>query len=517
MATEAAARFHWESIVAQDRTRTPTGAPANGPALNWREIDRVLVELDLKGAFIRDVAQTGPATLLFSLHRPAAPQRGIGPGRLTLLCRLAGGSRLHRTAEPFPAGRARPSRFVTFLRAHVRNSRIDSALQLGTERIVRIRCGAAARRRIIWLRLWSGASNCVVTDDRGTILETLFRRPQRGETAGSRFAPPVQVGGRDPQRYRLRPLAGAGDYNARLDAHYRSRERIARAVTDAHAACIRFERERRRRAIRIARLRAALRHAADYQAMRAAGQTILANAHLLDRSVSRLPSADGGAEITLNPQWSPADNASRYFREYRRRRAAVERLQTELAAGQRHWQAFRALGPVVSAPDAGAASKPASRHSSGGAAGGPGTLFASAGWVLRVGRSAIASDAILRHAAGGNDYWFHCRDHPGAHVFLSARRGRNPPLPVLLDAATLAVFFSKARRNGHADVHYTQVRNLRRVKGGEPGAVVPMHEKNLFVRLERARLRRLLGRAGSGGDAGAEQAVPAPGQPRHPL
>ena len=495
--------------MAHDRTRTSSGAQAFGPALNWREIDRVLVELDLTGTFIRDVAQTGPATLLFSLHRPAAPERGIGPGRLALLCRLAGGSRLHRTAEPFPGGRAPLSRFVTFLRAHVRNSRIDSALQLGTERIVRIRCGAGARRRIIWLRLWSGASNCVVTDDRGTILETLFRRPQRGETAGSRFAPSVQVGGRDPLRYRLRPLAGAGDYNARLDAHYHSRERIARAVSDAHAARIRFERERRRRAIRIARLRAAVRHAADYHAMRAAGQAILANAHLLDRSVSRLPAADGGAEITLNPRWSPVENASRYFREYRRRRAAVERLQAELAAAQRHWQEFRALGPAVSATDADAASKPAARHSSGGAAGGPGNLFASAGWVLRVGRSAVASDAILRHAARGNDYWFHCRDHPGAHVFLSARRGKSPPLPVLLDAATLAVFFSKARRNGHADVHYTQVKNLRRVKGGEPGAVVPLREKNLFVRLERARLRRLLGPA--------EQAVAAPGQPRHPL
>ncbi len=507
--------------MAHDRTRTSSGAQAFGPALNWREIDRVLVELDLAGTFIRDVAQTGPATLLFSLHRPAAPDRSIGPGRLTLLCRLAAGSRLHRTAEPFPGGRAPPSRFVTFLRAHVRNSRIDSALQLGTERIVRIRCGAGARRRIIWLRLWSGASNCVVTDDRGTILEALFRRPQRGEAAGSRFAPSIQVGGRDPQRYRLRPLSGAGDYSARLDAHYRARERIARAASDAHAARIRFERERRRRAIRIARLRAAVRHAADYQAMRAAGQTILANAHLLDRSVSRLPAADGGAEITLNPRWSPAENASRYFREYRRRRAAVERLQGELAAAQRHWQAFRALGPAVSATDAGAAPKPASRPSSGGASGGasggPGNLFASAGWVLRVGRSAVASDAILRHAARGNDYWFHCRDHPGAHVFLSARRGKNPPLPVLLDAATLAVFFSKARRNGHADVHYTQVKNLRRAKGGEPGAVVPMREKNLFVRLERARLRRLLGPADSGGDAGAEQAVRSPGQPRHPL
>ena len=335
--------------MAHDRTRIASGAPANGPALNWREIDQVLVELELNGTFIRDVAQAGPATLLFSLHRPASPERGTGPHRLTLLCRLAGGSRLHRTAERLPSGRGPAPRFVSFLRAHVRNSRIDSALQLGTERIVRIRCGAGPRRRLIWFRLWSGASNCVVTDEQGIILEALFRRPQRGETAGARFVPSVRIDDRDPRRYRLRPLAGAGDYNARLDAYHRGRERIARACGDAHAGRVRFERERRRRAIRIAGLRAALKRAADHRAMRAAGQAILASAHRIDRGAIRLPATDGGPDIALNPAWSPAENASRYFREYRRRRATAERLRADLASARRDWQAFRARGPVADA------------------------------------------------------------------------------------------------------------------------------------------------------------------------
>ncbi len=507
--------------MAHDRTRITSRLATSGASLNWREIDRVLVELKLAGTIIRDVAQTGPATLLFLLHRPGAPERGVGPARLTLMCCLAAGaSRLHRTAAPFPSGREPAPRFVNFLRAHVRNSRIVSALQLGTERIVRIHCGAGVRPRIIWFRLWSGASNCVVTDEQGTILEALFRRPQRGETAGSRFDPSVHGGGRDAQRYRLRPLYGAGDYNARLDASHQARERIERALRDAHAVRLRFERERQRRAIRIARLRAALKRAADYRAMRVAGQTILANAHLIDRAATRLPATDGGADITLIPGWSPAENASRYFREYRRRRAAVERMRTELADAQRHWEAFRARGPVACVADAGAASKPASgqptRPPSRGAASVPGSLFQSTGWVLRVGRSASANDAILRYAARGNDYWFHCRDHAGAHVFLTAQRGKNPPLAVLLDAATLAVFFSKARRNGKADVHYTQVKNLRRVKGGEPGAVMPLREKNLFVRLDPARLRRLLGAGVTGGDADAQRPVSAPATPRHP-
>ena len=489
------------------------------PSMNWREIDQVLTELRLPGAFIRDVAQTDAATLLFALHRPGDRQRGIGPARITLLCSFAAGaSRLHRTTAPFPARRVPTPRFVSFLRAHLGNGRIDSALQLATERIVRIRCGAGARRRIVWFRLWSGASNCLVTDERGIILDALFRRPQRSEVAGGRFDPCAGLAlgraptarGADPDRYQLRHLDGDGDYNARLDAHYRARERIEQGMRDAHTARLRFEGERQRIATRIVRLRAALNRATGYETLRAAGQTILANAHLIDRAATRLAAPDGGDPIPLFPGWSPADNARRYFLEYRRQRAAVERLQTELAEMRSRWEVFRAQGHGPFLEAVAAASTPAPRRPSRAAALGPGSRYHSAGWVLCVGRSASANDAILRHAARGNDYWFHCRDHPGAHVFLTAQRGKSPPLAVLLDAAALAAFFSKARRNGQADVHYTQVKHLRRVKGGAPGAVLPLREKNLFVRLDQARLRRLLGSRDAGGDPGPQQPGPPP-------
>jgi predicted ribosome quality control (RQC) complex YloA/Tae2 family protein len=74
-----------------------------------------------------------------------------------------------------------------------------------------------------------------------------------------------------------------------------------------------------------------------------------------------------------------------------------------------------------------------------------------------------------------------------------AQRGKSPPLETLLDAANLALFFSKARRIGQADIHYTQVKNLRRAKDRAPGSVIPMREKNLFVRLDQTRLDLLLG------------------------
>jgi len=58
----------------------------------------------------------------------------------------------------------------------------------------------------------------------------------------------------------------------------------------------------------------------------------------------------------------------------------------------------------------------------------------------------------------------------------------------MLDAGNLALFYSKGRSSGHGDVYYTQVRYLRRVKGGKRGLVIPTGEKTLFARLERERI-----------------------------
>ena len=126
-------------------------------------------------------------------------------------------------------------------------------------------------------------------------------------------------------------------------------------------------------------------------------------------------------------------------------------------------------------------------------------MLASGPFTLLVGRTARQNDDLLRRARG-TDYWLHCRDYPGAHVFVRHLAGKSVPLETLLDAGTLAVFFSKARTSGRADVYYTQVKHLRRPRrprtggrgAGGPGRVIPTRERNLFITLDQARIDRLL-------------------------
>ena len=122
----------------------------------------------------------------------------------------------------------------------------------------------------------------------------------------------------------------------------------------------------------------------------------------------------------------------------------------------------------------------------------PGLDFLIDGWQIIVGRDATENDDLLRHTVKGADMWLHVRDYHGGYVFIKNRPGKTVPLEILLAAGNLAVYFSKARKNGSADLYYTQVKHLRRAKNAPKGTVLPTNEKNLFIKLDDAKIRKIL-------------------------
>jgi predicted ribosome quality control (RQC) complex YloA/Tae2 family protein len=123
---------------------------------------------------------------------------------------------------------------------------------------------------------------------------------------------------------------------------------------------------------------------------------------------------------------------------------------------------------------------------------GPGVRTTSGGFQIIAGRNAKENDELLRHYVKGNDMWLHTRDFPGGYVFIKFRRDKSIPLEVLLDAANIAVLYSKGRNNRSVDLYYTQVKYLRRAKDSKTGLVLPTQEKNLTIKPEPERIARLL-------------------------
>jgi predicted ribosome quality control (RQC) complex YloA/Tae2 family protein len=77
---------------------------------------------------------------------------------------------------------------------------------------------------------------------------------------------------------------------------------------------------------------------------------------------------------------------------------------------------------------------------------------------------------------------------------------RTDPVPeqALIDAAHLALHYSKSRSARGADVTYTRKKNVSKPRGAKPGLVQVREEKVLRLRREPERLTRLLMSAGEG-------------------
>jgi len=119
------------------------------------------------------------------------------------------------------------------------------------------------------------------------------------------------------------------------------------------------------------------------------------------------------------------------------------------------------------------------------------------GHEILCGRTNAQNDRLTLKTARGNDVWLHVgRGHAGSHVVVRVPKGKTASLETLLDAATIAVHFSKARGAAKAEVVYTKAKHVRKPKGAPAGSVVPAQTKTLFVRLDEARLRRLLDGSG---------------------
>lgn len=109
-----------------------------------------------------------------------------------------------------------------------------------------------------------------------------------------------------------------------------------------------------------------------------------------------------------------------------------------------------------------------------------------------VGRGSAHNDELTFKVARPWHVWFHVRGSPGAHVVVPLRKDGSLPPEVLLDAAHLALHHSDLKGEPRGEVSYVPVKRVRKGRDAPPGAVTFTGEKTLMLRMEPARLSRLL-------------------------
>ncbi len=478
-------------------------------SLNCAEIDLILNELDLAGSFIQNVVQPSYDAIALYTYRGARvcpgdaalseslPREAIS--RVVLVCLAPGVCRIHETRRKVPRN-DKPLRFMEFLRSRVKGARIEEAIQLNSDRIIRLTLSRADETLFMYIRLWSGAANVIVTDSEGIIQDVFFRRPKRGETTGEKWEPPAPKAMASGTAFAVREIAGEGSFGERVERWYAehasalSREALVSEARRRHAA----RRSRLETALsRLEKKRVEFLHADSW---RRQGDLLTANIYRIspgDAFVEVIDYENGDAtmRIPLDPRLKPQDNAAALYLKYRKAVSGLQELTDDIESTKRVIASLDAeLAAIEAEPNPLVIQKTMRRQNKPRQQLDkryPGLTFRKDGWIMLVGRTAAENDELLRRHVRGQDMWLHTRDWPGGYVFIKSRAGKTVPLEILLDAGTLALFYSKGRKAGSADLYYTQVKYLRRAKGAPKGTVLPSNERNLSVKLDDARLKAL--------------------------
>ncbi len=88
---------------------------------------------------------------------------------------------------------------------------------------------------------------------------------------------------------------------------------------------------------------------------------------------------------------------------------------------------------------------------------------------ISVGRNNLQNEYVTFTLARNDEWFFHVQGYPGSHVILHVL---SPTKQQIQAAASLAAYYSKARAANFVSVEYTQVRHVRKLPGGFPGAVL---------------------------------------------
>ncbi|MEL3906720.1 MAG: NFACT family protein [Treponema sp.] len=466
-------------------------------SLNCAEINLILKELQLEGMYIQKIVQSSYSMMVLHLYKTR-------PVNL-LICLEGGACRLHETRRKIPKF-DKPLRFMELLRSRIKGAKIIQAEQLNNDRIIKLVLETEAGTLDLYIRLWSGAANMILTD-KGIIVDAFYRRPSRREISGEPWREPAAVSaleGTPEKTYTVRAYDPALSFNEAVDEWYAQKAPVLslEALQAEAESFYGLKIEKITRALE--KLEAKKDSFLQADCLKHQGDLLLANLYRIPPAASFIELEDYEQEnriirIALDSRKTGQENALSYYERYKKAVSGLEALTQDIETAKRErallaeeLEKLRAEeNPYLIEKFLRKKKTPAQQIRNAQDKARPGLAFCYDGWSLFVGRTAAENDELLRHHVRGKDMWLHVRDYSGGYVFIKNKAGKSVPLPVLIAAGNLAVFYSKARRNGQADLYYTAVKNLRRAKNAPKGTVLPSNEKNLLIRLDDALLKQL--------------------------
>lgn len=241
------------------------------------------------------------------------------------------------------------------------------------------------------------------------------------------------------------------------------------------------------------------------------GELITANLYRMERGMSRLTAQNyydpdcADVDIPLDVRLAPQENAAKYFKKYTKAKTAekyitaqLEKARVELtylesvlqeltlAESEQDFNDIRAElidGGYLRAKGRKQPQRPSK----------PREFRSTAGLRILVGRNNRQNDRLTAKDAEKWDIWLHTQRIHGSHVILCTG-GAQPDEQSLLEAASLAAYFSQAQDGTKVPVDYATVKFVKKPAGSPPGFVNYTNYKTILADPSEELAKRLGGK-----------------------
>ena len=467
-------------------------------ALSDAQVRRVVEELGwvLPGATVERFFQYGPRRFIL-----AARQEDYGHN--VLVCLQPPHVRLHLTQGRLRKLRERLS-FGEYVRSRIEGARLVEVAQLNEDRIVEFAFDKGGEKCSLVIELFPRGPHIELLDAARTVVASLKK-----ERVGTLYEPPPR-----PEHTRLEPpleVAGEKLYNYVLDEKFSAIEAAEFFEADKRRLVSQLRRERRRLKRLVDRLGREItegRRGEEFARWGELLKTALGTRGAGRSEIAVEDFASGEtATVPLDRKLGVRDNMEAYFKRGRKLKRTLAKAEREIGSAEARLAeveaTYEAAGAIPSPEELerflderGVALKPKQAPKAAvpkkQKQAGEFRYFVSAtGAKIYVGRNQAENDRLTISFARGHDLWLHCNEYAGSHVVVPLKKGEEADRETLLDAATLALAYSKARRAGSGEVLYTKRRYVSKPKRTAPGKVYVSTHKTMHLKLDEVRLRRI--------------------------
>ncbi len=234
-------------------------------------------------------------------------------------------------------------------------------------------------------------------------------------------------------------------------------------------------------------------HESEPERLERRADAILASLYLVQKGMrsATLPDPYDGRniEVALDPALDGPANAERLYSRARKLRAASKLAVERIASLTLRIEAIKAERTrLESLEDLRALRDMAARYARRTASAReveidekfPRRFTSVSGLEIIVGRNDAENDELIRWARK-NDIWMHAQGVGGSHVILRSPNKQAPDRRSIVQAASIAAYYSKAKTSAIVPVVWTPLKYVVKRKGQGPGKVTYTREKVEFV------------------------------------